>query len=172
MPWDRFLIQVSYKYTQVPPVTSPRPLSASLYKLTARFPLQSMLLPILLPRSPIRTAKESACLSHPCFYNPILLWEDLWRNKGMTCPPSGPGEPVLLLGGEAELPPPVLCLRVPKSHYGYEAVSLYCFASWKGINAAGFGRTKETSVVLWSMTIDLTLISKKNPNLLEYWNYI
>lgn len=167
MPWDRFLIQVSFKYTWVPPVASPRliPLSASSYKLTARVPLKSMLLCILPPRNPTRTAKESACLSHSCFYNHILLWENLWRNKWMTCPPHPrawwASFVVERRGRTASSCPVPPCV---KTHYGYEAVSLYCFAGWRGINAAEFGRTKKISAVLWSMVIDLTLISKTTKN--------
>ena len=56
---------------------------------------------------------------------------------------------------------PLLCLPVLKTQYGYEVASVYWDAGWRGINAAGFGRTKKTGVLLWSMVIDLMPISKK-----------
>lgn len=58
--------------------------------------------------------------------------------------------------------PHVLCLPMLKTHYGYEVISVYRYAGWRGINAAEFGRTKKSDVLLWSMVIDPTLISKKN----------
>lgn len=172
MPWDRFLIQISYKYTWVSPVASLRliPLSASSYKLPdshwRRCCCASSSLGVLsgLQRNLLASL-------NPAFTTPSHCGKTYEGINYLPTPSPGPDEPVLLLGGEAERPPPVLCPPVPKTHYGYEALSLYCFAGWRGINAAGFGRTKKTSVILWSMVIDLMLISKKK-NLLKYWNYI
>lgn len=91
---------------------------------TARFPPEMPLLCRLLPGSVGSTVKKAASLSHPCLYNPILLWEYLWSNKRKACP-TGPEEPDVLFRGEANLPPPCPVL---KTHYGYEVISAYCYA--------------------------------------------
>lgn len=100
------------------------PLSSSSSKVTAGFPPATLLLCILLPGTPSRTGKVAACLSHPCFYNPIPLWEDLWSNKFMACPPPRAwraGCVVKRKGRTASIP-------MLKTHYGHEVLSVYCYA--------------------------------------------
>lgn len=102
--WERFATQAGYKHTWVPPVVSPRliPLSSSSSsKVTARFPPEMLLPCILFPGSPSRTAIEAACLSHPslAFTTP----SHCGRTYGTIN--AWPGELVVLLRGEAELPP-------------------------------------------------------------------